>query len=56
VDDAELARRRAEWTPPEPRYVRGYGAMFSRHIMQADKGCDFDFLAEPGRTPEPDAT
>ena len=44
VDDAELARRRAEWTAPEPRYGRGYGWMFSRHIEQADKGCDFDFL------------
>jgi dihydroxy-acid dehydratase len=56
VDDAELARRRDAWTPPPPRYTRGYGAMFSRHIQQADLGCDFDFLAEPGRTPEPDAT
>jgi dihydroxyacid dehydratase/phosphogluconate dehydratase len=44
VDDAELARRRALWKAPEPRYERGYGWMFSRHIEQADKGCDFDFL------------
>jgi dihydroxy-acid dehydratase len=44
VDEDELARRRAEWMPPEPRYERGYGWMFSRHIEQADKGCDFDFL------------
>jgi dihydroxy-acid dehydratase len=44
VGDAELARRRAAWTPPEPRYGRGYGWMFARHIEQADKGCDFDFL------------
>ncbi len=44
VDDAELARRRAAWTPPPPRYERGYGWMFSRHILQADQGCDFDFL------------
>ena len=29
---------------PAPRYERGYGAMFSRHITQAEKGCDFDFL------------
>ena len=56
VDDAELERRRASWTPPQPRYSRGYGALFSEHIMQADQGCDFDFLARPGRTPEPDAT
>ena len=44
VSDEELARRRTAWAPPEPRYGRGYGWMFSRHIEQADKGCDFDFL------------
>jgi dihydroxy-acid dehydratase len=44
VDEAELAARRAAWTPPEARYERGYGWMFSRHIAQADQGCDFDFL------------
>jgi dihydroxy-acid dehydratase len=56
VDDAELARRRAAWTPPPPRFERGYGWMFSRHIRQADEGCDFDFL-ETGfgaPVPEPD--
>ncbi len=44
VDDPELARRRAEWTPPAPRFERGYGWMFAKHISQADRGCDFDFL------------
>lgn len=44
VPEAELARRRAEAVPPTPRYERGYGWMFSRHIAQADQGCDFDFL------------
>ncbi|MBV9750428.1 MAG: dihydroxy-acid dehydratase, partial [Acetobacteraceae bacterium] len=44
VPDDELARRRAAWTPPPPRYGRGYGWMFSRHIRQANEGCDFDFL------------
>uniref|UniRef100_UPI00351620EA dihydroxy-acid dehydratase domain-containing protein n=1 Tax=Limimaricola soesokkakensis TaxID=1343159 RepID=UPI00351620EA len=44
VDAAEIERRRAAWTPPEPRFQRGYGWMFSRHVTQADKGCDFDFL------------
>ncbi|WP_420103233.1 L-arabinonate dehydratase [Bosea sp. (in: a-proteobacteria)] len=44
VSDEELARRQAELTPPPPRYERGYGWMFSRHIGQADEGCDFDFL------------
>ena len=44
VSDAELALRRAHWQAPKPRYERGYGWMFSRHILQADQGCDFDFL------------
>ncbi len=56
VSDAELARRRAAWTPPEPRYHRGYGWMFTKHIEQADKGADFDFLRQEfgENPPEPD--
>ncbi|AHH96219.1 L-arabinonate dehydratase [Kutzneria viridogrisea] len=56
VADAELAARRCEWTPPAPRYTRGYGSLFAGHVLQADRGCDFDFLAEHGPTPEPDAS
>jgi dihydroxy-acid dehydratase len=44
VPEAELARRRAEWKQPETRFERGYGWMFTRHIKQANEGCDFDFL------------
>ncbi|WP_294928564.1 L-arabinonate dehydratase [uncultured Paracoccus sp.] len=44
VDEAEIARRRAAWQPPEPRFERGWGWMFSNHVTQADTGCDFDFL------------
>ncbi len=56
VANEEMARRRAGWTPPPPRYERGYGWMFSRHIEQADKGCDFDFLRSEfgGPVPEPE--
>jgi dihydroxy-acid dehydratase len=54
VPDAELARRRAAWQPPPPVYQRGYGALYSEHITQANQGCDFDFLARPGATPDPD--
>jgi dihydroxy-acid dehydratase len=54
VSDEELARRRAAWTPPPPRYERGYGAMFSQHIAQADLGCDFDFLEGTAKTAEPE--
>jgi dihydroxyacid dehydratase/phosphogluconate dehydratase len=46
--------RRAQWEPPAPKFERGYGALYSEHITQADQGCDFDFLARGGRNPEPD--
>ncbi|MEX0956701.1 MAG: L-arabinonate dehydratase [Rhizobiaceae bacterium] len=52
VSKDELAIRRAALGPPEPRFGRGYGWMFSRHIGQANKGCDFDFL-ETGFGPPP---
>jgi dihydroxy-acid dehydratase len=54
ISDAELGRRRARWRPPPPAYQRGYGALYSEHVTQADQGCDFDFLARPGTTPDPD--
>ncbi|MBF9036762.1 dihydroxy-acid dehydratase [Rhodobacterales bacterium HKCCE2091] len=44
VDEAELEARRAAWTPPEPRFQRGWGWMFTKHVGQADTGCDFDYL------------
>ncbi len=44
VSDEELARRRAEWTPPAARHESGYVQMYVRHVEQADKGADFDFL------------
>ncbi|WP_329298972.1 L-arabinonate dehydratase [Streptomyces sp. NBC_00659] len=53
VDDAELERRRAAWTPPPARYERGYGALYNDQITQADTGCDFAFLARPGKVPDP---
>jgi dihydroxy-acid dehydratase len=49
----ELARRLKRLGPPVPRYRRGYGAMYLEHVLQADEGCDFDFLrALPGEPPE----
>ncbi|MCX4913950.1 L-arabinonate dehydratase [Streptomyces sp. NPDC060011] len=53
VDDTELERRRAEWTPPPVRYERGYGALYTEQITQADTGCDFAFLARPGTVQDP---
>ena len=53
VPAAELAARLDALGPSEPRYRRGYGAMFLDHVLQADEGCDFDFLrARPGEPPE----
>ena len=54
VSDEELARRKAAWTPPAPRYPRGYGAIYSDHIGQADAGCDFDFLEGTAPIAEPE--
>jgi dihydroxyacid dehydratase/phosphogluconate dehydratase len=54
VDDGELARRRAAWRRPAPRYLRGYGALAAQHMTQANEGCDFDFLAAGAPTPDPD--
>ncbi len=54
VDDAELGRRRAAWKQPPPRFERGYGVMFARHITQADRGCDFDFLEGTAPMAEPE--
>jgi dihydroxy-acid dehydratase len=53
VPEAQLQRRRAAWQEPSPYYSRGYGALFARHVMSADQGCDFDFLLPAGPTPEP---
>ena len=53
VSDAELERRRsqaggmAEPTISDTKFTRGYGALFMRSVLQADQGCDFDFLVPP---------
>ncbi|UAN04499.1 MULTISPECIES: L-arabinonate dehydratase [Achromobacter] len=57
IPDAELAARRAAWQAPPPRFERGYGVLYLKHIGQADTGCDFDFLqseerAAPAGEPE----
>jgi dihydroxy-acid dehydratase len=54
VGDDELAKRRADWQPPAPKYGRGYGALYLEHITQADQGCDFDFLGAGPAIPEPE--
>ena len=54
LTDAELDARRVKWQAPAPRYERGYGKMFSQHVEQADKGCDFDFLRTDFGAPVPE--
>ena len=54
VDEAELAARRAAWTPPAPRFSRGFGALYLKHVSQANEGCDFDFLGEQAAAPHGD--
>ena len=44
ISDEEFAKRRAAWNAPAPKFTRGYGVLYLKHIQQADKGCDFDFL------------
>ncbi|MDV3127455.1 dihydroxy-acid dehydratase [Mycobacterium sp. 21AC1] len=53
LPDSELAERRAALgVAPTKRHTRGYAAMYVEHVMQADRGCDFDFLV--GRSERPD--
>jgi dihydroxy-acid dehydratase len=54
VSDEELARRRARWRPPAPRFTRGFGAVFAQHITQANEGCDFDILERGEAIPDPE--
>ena len=44
VPDEELAVRRAAWTSPEPHDTRGWVDLYLRHVQQANKGVDLDFL------------
>ena len=51
--DGDRRRRLERLGPPPPRYRRGYGALYLQHVLQADEGCDFDFLrARPGEPAE----
>ena len=54
VSDEDLAARRAAWVAPAPRFERGYGYAFSKHVQQANEGCDFDFLRTDFGAPVPE--
>ncbi|MEZ2719987.1 L-arabinonate dehydratase [Paenalcaligenes hominis] len=44
VSEQELLERKSHWQQPTPKYERGYGWVYLKHIEQAHLGCDFDFL------------
>ncbi|HJZ54320.1 MAG TPA: dihydroxy-acid dehydratase, partial [Gemmataceae bacterium] len=44
VEAGEVARRLADASRPAPRFERGYGWLYTQHVLQAEAGCDFDFL------------
>ncbi|HZO01433.1 MAG TPA: L-arabinonate dehydratase [Burkholderiales bacterium] len=54
VSPEEMERRKSAWKPPARKYERSYGAIFSRHVKQADEGCDFDFLEGTAPVAEPE--
>jgi dihydroxy-acid dehydratase len=54
VSDEELGRRRAAFKPREVDYPRGFGHLYARHVTQADRGCDFDFLEGTAAVVEPE--
>jgi dihydroxy-acid dehydratase len=44
VEERELAKRKAAWKPPVAVPTRGYAKLYMEHVLQAEHGCDFDFL------------
>lgn len=44
ISEDEMNERRAKWVKPKQHYERGYGLLFEERVLQADLGCDFDFL------------
>jgi dihydroxyacid dehydratase/phosphogluconate dehydratase len=54
ISERTMVLRREQWQPPAAKFERGYGALYSEHITQANEGCDFGFLARRGHNPEPD--
>ena len=44
VDEPALAERRKAWVAPPPPMLSGYQKLYVDHVLQADRGCDMDFL------------
>ncbi len=60
IDDAEMQRRLGVWKklPPQREMAeRGYARLFEESVLQADQGCDFDFLLrEAGKRKAPEVS
>jgi dihydroxy-acid dehydratase len=44
ISEQEMQNRLARWSPPRRQHLRGYPRMYIEHVLQANEGCDFDFL------------
>jgi dihydroxy-acid dehydratase len=44
IGDEEMKKRKAAWKPPVTPPARGYAKLYMDHVLQAEDGCDFDFL------------
>jgi dihydroxy-acid dehydratase len=44
VSEEELRKRKSAWKPPVTPPTRGYAKLYMDHVLQAEHGCDFDFL------------
>jgi len=44
ISEQELSDRLSRWSPPVSEHLRGYPRLYLDHVLQADEGCDFDFL------------
>ena len=44
ISESEMRNRLRSWSPPTTEHLRGYPRLYIDHVLQADEGCDFDFL------------
>ncbi len=51
ISDEEMTKRRRLWVQPEPKFSRGYYRLYLDHVLQADQGCDLDFLVGKDTSP-----
>jgi len=44
ISEQEMSSRWSRWSPPPTEHLRGYPRLYAEHVLQADQGCDLDFL------------